>query len=164
MIVVLLIVIGAMSLVLKKGTSPLTTSSPANPQELASAQGILEDFFDSLSIGDFEHAANLISLQEWEAIEQFTPSEESHDTANLLRHYCENTQTCLTVQVLDVREIDSGKYIFIVQFITDSGDVYVFGPCCGATEEEMPSKREFEYVVEKVSGVFKVTTLPLYRP
>jgi hypothetical protein len=40
----------------------------------------------------------------------------------------------------------------------------VLGPCCGATEEEMPPQDEFVFKVKKINGEFKVITVPVYIP
>jgi hypothetical protein len=37
-------------------------------------------------------------------------------------------------------------------------------PCCGATPEEMPPVRRFEFTVRRVGYAYRVETLPVYVP
>ncbi|MCG2695828.1 MAG: GPI anchored serine-threonine rich family protein [Candidatus Portnoybacteria bacterium] len=71
----------------------------------------------------------------------------------------------LTVRKFIKEESDFPNQIdFIIQFSDKDGSLYKFGPCCGATEETMPTRTEFTYRVEKMGAKFFVITPPLYRP
>lgn len=71
----------------------------------------------------------------------------------------------LTVRKFIKEESDFPNQIdFIIQFSDKDDSLYEFGPCCGATEETMPTRTEFTYRVERVGTKFFVITPPLYRP
>ncbi len=52
----------------------------------------------------------------------------------------------------------------MVRFLTPGGEVWTLGPCCGATEEEMPPVSEFTFTVRRTSNGSRVQTLPVYVP
>jgi hypothetical protein len=136
--------------------------------ESAIAEKTLVAFFNSLSQNKFADAVKLFSTSttDWESLKVYSPTEET-DSAKILEQYCSATQTCLKAKVLSAKQVADYEYNLVVQFFNKDGSLYVFGPCCGATEEEMPSKREFEFTVKKVGGEkgkFEVVTAPLYRP
>ena len=73
----------------------------------------------------------------------------------------------LNVKVGD--KVIFGKYSgtefkFVVQFVNDNGTLFKMGPCCGASEEDMPTKSDFEYIVKKDNNGFIVITGPVYTP
>lgn len=130
------------------------------------AKNTLISFFDYLSKNEFEKALTLLNLDEgeWEGLSIFSLPEERSNKAKVLETYCQAVGTCLRAEVLDVKKEMSDEYSLVVQFLNKDGSIYVFGPCCGATEETMPSKKEFDYKVKKIDDIFKVETAPLYRP
>lgn len=135
------------------------------PDESAAAKQTLIDFFDLLSQKQFAKAVPLLSTDYgvYDPLYQFNPEET--DPATLLSSYCENVGTCLEARVLKVSHISNYDYELTVQFINPDRTIYVFGPCCGATEEDMPSKDTFTYVVRKdFEDKMVVMTPPLYRP
>lgn len=84
--------------------------------------------------------------------------------ANSLKFAYSSVGVPIKPKVLEVWNVDKGVYRLKLQFVTDSGTIYVQGPCCGATEEMMPSQQEFIYFVRKTPESYKVGTYPLYRP
>jgi len=42
------------------------------------------------------------------------------------------------------------EFRFIVEFKYDDGTLIMLGPCCGATETDMPPKSQFPYTVVRV--------------
>ena len=56
------------------------------------------------------------------------------------------------------------EFRFIVEFKYDDGTRIVLGPCCGATETEMPPKWQFPYTVVRVGDQFRVMELPVLMP
>ncbi|MEX2029351.1 MAG: hypothetical protein WD906_00040 [Anaerolineales bacterium] len=52
----------------------------------------------------------------------------------------------------------------MVEFVTDDGELFVLGPCCGATEAEMPPVWRFPYTVRVVGGEYLVMEMPVYVP
>jgi hypothetical protein len=53
---------------------------------------------------------------------------------------------------------------FTVQFEKPDGTLFVRGPCCGATEQEMPSQSDFVFTVVRQGEGFAVQELPVYVP
>lgn len=146
-------------------TQPLPIEKESN-QQPTTAKDALITFFDSLNKNEFEKASKLFSSDEadWEGLAVYSPIEDTNNKAKVLENYCKATLTCLKAKVLEVKEGGSGEYTLIVQFLNNDGTTYIFGPCCGATEKEMPSKDTFDYRVKKNNNMFKVITPPLYRP
>jgi hypothetical protein len=135
-------------------------------EQPTTAEGALITFFDYLSKNEFAKASKLFSSDEadWESLKVYSPIEETSNKAKVLENYCKATLTCLKAKVLDVKEVANGEYNLVVQFLNNDGTTYIFGPCCGATEKEKPSKDKFDYTVKKINSMFKVITPPLYRP
>ena len=112
-------------------------------------------------------ALTLFAPNEWETMSSFVDEDERNDHIKVLQAYCERVQTCLPVKILSIARTandSSFEYVAQVQFIAENGDPYVLGPCCGATEEEMPSQDIFEYHVKLMNGGYKVITPPVYNP
>jgi len=141
---------------------------PVSKDESEMAKTALVTFFDYLSKNEFEKALSLFSLDDptnsWEGLESFSLPEERNNKAKVLENYCKATGTCLKAKVLEVKKATDDEYNLVVQFLNKDSSIYVFGPCCGATEETMPSKDKFDYKVKKINNTFKVLTAPLYRP
>jgi hypothetical protein len=140
------------------GTTAITQDMPLDTT--GTPQYALVSFFDALSTGQFENAVEFFDFEghgEW-------VYSSSDDPAQILEDYCAATGTCLRAEVLATNEVNGDEYTLTVQFFNSDGSIYIAGPCCGATEEEMPSQDTFEFTVKKIDGVFKVTTAPLYRP
>lgn len=147
--------------------SQLSSIEEAEENELYEAQETLISFFDLASSEEYKEAAELLepgisnmSARSWDAMDQGkgTPKEK------ILEDYCIAVGTCLKTQVIGSEKISEGHYIFTVGFINSDGSEYVYGPHSGLTEEDMPSKTEFEFHVVKIADEYKVTTAPLYRP
>jgi hypothetical protein len=146
---------------IQEPTQPIAPEITAK-DESEKAKETLVSFFNYLSLNEFEKALTLFSLDS-----QFTPLEElaqGNNKAEVLENYCKATKTCLKATVLEVKQIADYEYNLVVQFSNKDGSLYIFGPCCGATEKEMPSKNKFDFTVKKIDNDFKVTSAPLYRP
>jgi len=135
------------------------------PTENLNAEETLIWFFRYLNQKDFEKALELFEYKDWYWLAVFTEEEEKSVWHIVLKDYCEATGTCLNVKIIGIKEwTTSDKYIFKVQFINKDWSIFVQWPCCGATEEQMPSTDTFEFTVKKVNWKFKVITAPIYRP
>jgi hypothetical protein len=134
--------------------------------ESEKAKNALITFFDYLNENEFEKASGLFSSDEtdWESIKVYSPEDEASNKAKILENYCEAVGTCLKAKILEAKQTANYEYNLVVQFLNKDGSIYIFGPCCGATEEEMPSKDKFDYTVKKIDNAFEVKTPPLYRP
>ena len=56
------------------------------------------------------------------------------------------------------------EFKFVVEFSWDDGSLFVRGPCCGASETDMPPQSQFTVLVIKVDDRFLVQQLPVYVP
>jgi len=145
----------------------------------ASSNQTLINFFNYLSLGNYNSAVGLIDLSEpfqesklgdrkidgWEFIAQFSEERYRSNHAKVLENYCRAVGTCLKIRnVISQKYLDDGTYEFMVQFTSKDGSLYKQGPCCGASEIDQPTKTEFSFKVKNINGVPKVITYPLYRP
>ncbi|MBU2025420.1 MAG: hypothetical protein ABIC19_03695 [Patescibacteria group bacterium] len=130
------------------------------------AQQVLVEFFNLLHDRQYGAAAELFkpSSQDLEMMKSMAYESPGADLGLMLKNYCELMETCLPAKVTAAEKINENKYKLTVEFIEKNGQAYVLGPCCGATEEEVPPQSEFEYLVEKINGQLKVTTIPQYHP
>ncbi|MFZ3136593.1 MAG: ankyrin repeat domain-containing protein [Thermodesulfovibrionales bacterium] len=141
-------------------------------EELQAAKETLINFFDYLHDGQYDKAVLLFEPWEegtgmhhssWEGLSSFSLREDRGDKSKVLARYCEAVGTCLRVRILDVKKVDISKYRLKVQFLKDDGEIFALGPCCGEPAETTPQK-EFIYFVDRINGVYKVRTQPLYTP
>ena len=131
------------------------------------AKNTLLAFFDFLKDEKFDKAVELFEptgLDSWEWLENFSPSEEKNNKALVLKNYCRSTGTCLEANILKVEQNNENEFILSVEFLHDDGELFVLGPCCGATEEEMPPISKFDFRIYKNDDLFKVSTPPVYVP
>jgi len=152
---------------IKEDQSPVFNA--IKQDESAYAKESLVSFFRHLSNQDFDHAMNLFepggdSENPWEGLESFTLPEYRDDKSRVLRNYCEATGTCLNATVVEIERETDGVYNIVVQFQNNDGSAFALGPCCGATEEEMPTQDKFNFKVQKINNEFKVITPPVYVP
>jgi hypothetical protein len=102
------------------------------------------------------------------------PTLDPQDHAALLRNACTaNGFQCLRVQSVLLQEqvrlqedVASGaEFRFVVEFYTPDGQLFVRGPCCGASETDMPSESEFLFTVTmSKDGEYRIQDLPVYVP
>ena len=146
--------------------TPVAGEGPAlGGQELALQA--LTAYFEHLNAGRYEEAAELYGGS-YDILVGYNPDLDPKDYAGLFRNGC----TMSGLQCLKLREARlqeqvpaTGEYRFVVQFSTAEGQLFVRGPCCGATEEEMPSESEFLFTVVKGGdGKYRVQDLPVYVP
>ncbi len=140
-------------------------------QEKEQAQETLLNFFNYVASDDFKNAVKIFyPLDEndkynWDMITQYRdPEKQNSSKEEELAYYCSAVGTCLRAELLGFGKRAENDYIFTIQFREKDGSKYIFGPCCGATEEDEPSRTQFEYEVKKIDGDYKVVTPPLYRP
>ena len=87
--------------------------------------------------------------------------------AALLKLAClTNGFQCLPVdEIAAVRENPPGEWLITASLLTDQGEVFSRGTCCGAEEGDHPAETEFTFRVKKVpSGEYLVMDLPVYVP
>lgn len=143
----------------------LGACAPMN-DKTGQARQALVDFFSHLEEGDFDTAQELYGGS-YEVLIGFNPSLDPDDHAALWENACSlNGFQCLGVRTATFKELTvQGEYIFTVEFNLPDGTLFVLGPCCGATETEMPPVSQFEYrVIEDTDGNYVVLDLPVYVP
>jgi hypothetical protein len=99
-------------------------------------------------------------------LEVFSPPEIVGQPVEMMRHVCESgLLRCMPVaRVVSSQEVEPGVWQFTVEFEGEDGELFVLGPCCGATEEEMPPLSQFVYTVRQGEEGWRVQELPVYVP
>ncbi len=152
----------------------LSVNQVKNDPDMQLAQSTLENYFSLLNIGKYSEAV-IHHGSGYDALMDWNPDLTPKDRDLLLQRGCEqNGWQCLRVrEVLSAEKVNESvvaenqvvkEYKFTVQFNNNDGTLFKFGPCCGATEAEMPTRTEFEYIVKKADNGFIVMTAPQYRP
>ncbi|MHB1132750.1 MAG: zf-HC2 domain-containing protein [Chloroflexota bacterium] len=145
-----------------------TKASPSAADAAAflnKAQDALVKFFSALHARHYEEAAAYYGGgYEW--LHEWNPSLPADDYAALWRHGCEvNGLKCLQVRaVLGAEQVSENEFKFVVQFSNEDTSLFVIGPCCGATPEQMPPRTEFNYIVIRTEGRYVVQGTPVYVP
>jgi len=134
-----------------------------NDEELA--QQALITFFDHLSKGEYAQADALYGSS-YEPLTYLNPAIPEKDHIALWRSACEiNGFQCLPVlRVIQTEKFSLNEYSIRVEFRGADGQPFVFGPCCGASEEVMPPEAQFEMFVIERDGKYLVTSLPVLVP
>lgn len=91
---------------------------------------------------------------------------DENDFAGLLKNGCEmNGLQCLKVKnIVEQQQVSPVEFKFVVQFANEDGLLFKRGPCCGATEEQMPTKTNFEFVIKLVNDRYMVASQPVHVP
>lgn len=148
-------------------SSEPTNATLLNPNPLETqAQMDLVTFFEKLNQKQYEDAITQFGGS-YEVLQGYNPDIDPEDKATLLKFGCEfNGLTCLQVYDAELKErISENEFLFNVRFRNPDGEVFVLGPCCGATEEEMPPVSTFEiHVTCDQEQNCQVLELPPYVP
>lgn len=137
----------------------------APKNDSAKAEQALITFFDHLSQGEYDQADAMYGAS-YEPLTYFNPSLPPEDHVALWRNGCEiNGYQCLPIlRIIRTEKFSLNEFMITVEFKGADGQAFVFGPCCGASEEDMPPESQFEmYVIER-DGQYLVTSLPVYVP
>lgn len=140
----------------------LVESSDLETQALTA----VEDFYGLLNHKQYQRAAELYGGS-YDVLIGYNPTIDNKEKSSLLRAACRfNGFVCLDIlsaELIDVN--DQGEFIYEVKFANPDGSEFVLGPCCGATEEEMPPTSTFSVrVVCEEDGSCLVMDLPPYLP
>lgn len=149
------------------GRGLVFTATPETgaPTHLMQAREALQTFFSLLHDQRYSEAVQYYG-GDYETLREWNPTVPGDDHAKLFQNGCsQNGLQCLVIKtVLQEEEMSTGQYLFTVEFAQDDGSLFTRGPCCGATETEMPPVSQFAYTVRKVNGQFLVQELPVYVP
>ena len=143
-------------------TQPAQTSLPLTAGE---AGEVLVNFLTLLHNGKYAQAVPLYG-GDYEALKVFNPEIDPNDPAALWRWSCDHQLLqCLEVRSVTFEQLVEDAYIFQVEFNNPDGSLFVLGPCCGATETEMPPVSQFQFtVIRNADGRFVVMNTPPYVP
>jgi hypothetical protein len=137
--------------------------APAS-QSLEHARNLLVRYFKLLHDGYYDEAVNLYA-DGYDTLAEWNPDVPANHYGQLLASACELQLRCLEVRrVVRSTVISSSQFDFTIEFRNDDGTLFKRGPCCGATEKEMPTVTQFTYRVEQRAGEMRVHGLPVYVP
>jgi hypothetical protein len=138
---------------------------PHTPDELDSAREALTSYFSLLQGGHYTEAIHYYG-GDYEILRGWNPDVDPDDYVKLFERGCTaNGLMCLQMgKVVDEEQESPSEFRFVLEFLSDDGTPFVLGPCCGATEEEMPPQTGFAFTVTKVDNRFLVRDLPVYVP
>jgi hypothetical protein len=151
-LIILVLILSACSLI----------SPTSNEQE---AEKTVTQFFQLLSTGDYSQAAGMYA-GDISDLQYLNPSIDETEIETLWRNACTiNGFQCLPIKrILNVEKFSLTEYHLRVEFQNPDGSLFLLGPCCGASEEEMPPVSQFDvYVIER-SGDYYLTSLPVFVP
>jgi len=134
---------------------------------LREAGKTLISFFNYLHDEQYDKAVPLFEPGgngSWEGLASFSLAEDRNDKGKVLANYCRAVGTCVRAKIVNVKKVDVNKYRFRMQFLKDDGNIFELGACCGESEEDMTPQREFVYFVDRIEGLYKVRTPPVYVP
>jgi hypothetical protein len=138
-------------------------AAPAG-QDLDRARNVLVRYFKLLHDGYYDEAVSLYA-GDYEMLAQWNPDVPANHYGQLLASACELQLRCLEVRrVVRAKAVSASQFDFVIEFSNEDGTLFKLGPCCGATEKEMPTVTQFSYSVEQRNGVLRVQGLPVYVP
>jgi hypothetical protein len=131
--------------------------------DLQRAREALVTYFSLLHAGRYADAINYYGGS-YDILSSTNPEIDPNDHVVLIRYGC-ILLMCLEVRTIVQAEMASPtEFKFVVEFKNEDGSLFVRGPCCGASETDMPPQSQFTYLVIKVDNRFLVQGLPVYVP
>ena len=139
--------------------------SEAPQANLDSAETALADFFQALSDGAYGKAAALYGGS-YDGLQSLNPSLSPDEHAALWQYGCAlNGYQCLPLlRVVSRQRLSENEFLFTIEFRGKDGKAFVFGPCCGASAEDMPPVSRFDYHVTFRGGDYFVQDEPVFVP
>ena len=146
-------------------TALLASCAASLTADTQTAKQTLIAYFDFLSRGEYT-AVDALYGGDYEGLASLNPVLNPADHAALWENGCQiNGLQCLAVRSTTLKEQQGRVFTFLVEFNNAAGSLFVLGPCCGASETEMPPESIFEFrVIKTVGGHFKVLDLPVFVP
>lgn len=154
-----------LALVLVTACIPVPLTAYPTSSDLKRAREALTSYFSLLRAGRYGEAIHYYGGT-YDILRGWNPDIDEDDYATLFKRGCTgNGLQCLRIRII-VREeqVSPTEFRFIVEFMNDDGTPFVRGPCCGATEEQMPPQAQFTFTVRKADNRFLVQDLPVYVP
>ena len=144
---------------------PTVTPGSPTPNDLERAREALTSYFSLLHAGRYSEAIQYYGGT-YDILRDWNPDVDKDDYATLFKRGCtDNGLRCLRINaIVRQEEVPPTEFRFMVEFMNDDGTLFVRGPCCGATETEMPPESQFAFTVRKVDNRFLAQELPVYVP
>jgi len=130
------------------------------------ARNAMFDYFANLNNAEYDLAVSHYGGT-YEVLHGFNPDLDSQDKAALFQAGCErNGLVCMQIMTAKLTsQPDPLAFVYKVSYRGSNNQEFLLGPCCGATETEMPPVRYFEVTVAcDIEEVCKVLDLPPYVP
>ena len=146
------------------------TAAPTTPTaevavDVARAEETLTTFFSMLHEGQYEEASTYYGGPYEDLTGFLDPSISLDEHEKIWESVCAGLLKCLPVRnVVSAEQSGPDEFVFVVEFSNEDGTLFELGPCCGATEEEMPTRSQFTYTVVKMGDQFTVLNPPVYVP
>ena len=104
----------------------------------------LVEFLESLHNGNYADAVQYYGGS-YETMIYHNPGIDPNDHSALLQHACTiNGAQCLRVKSAGLdHKVSDTEFIFKVDYLNPDGTLFVLGPCCGASETDMPPQSVF---------------------
>jgi hypothetical protein len=143
---------------------PTWTVTPPGASDLDLARHTLLTFFTLLHNGRYAEAVPLYGGS-YDGMRGNNPLIPPDDYTALFESSCTNQRPCLLVaNIVDEEKVSESEFKFLVEFVWIDGTLYKRGPCCGASETEMPPEWQFPYTVKIIDGQYKVMEEPVLMP
>ncbi|HLF90975.1 MAG TPA: hypothetical protein VI451_18675, partial [Anaerolineales bacterium] len=142
---------------------PAWATPPVGATDLEIARNSLLSFFTGLHEGRFAEAAILYGGP-LDIVVVPNPESPPSDPGQFWEEACHLLQCLLVANIVEEEQIAPDEFRFVIEFVWDDGTRFQFGPCCGATEADMPPVWQFPYMVKKIDGQMKVMEPPVYVP
>ena len=160
--------IALVSLFMLAGCVPTVEPVAVSPAAEDSSKAIaaFRSYFNHLAAGDYE-GASLLYGGSYDALRDSNPTVDPDDFQTLFMNACEiNGFKCLPVnEVVEARQVSPGEFKISASFLEGDGQVFVRGPCCGASEQDLPPESVFEFrVMLNDVRQYTVMDLPVYVP
>ena len=131
-----------------------------------SARNAMFAYFASLNNAEYDSAVTYFGGS-YEVLQRFNPDLDPQDKAALFQAGCERSGlVCMQLMTAKlISQPDPLTFIYKVSYRGANNQEFVLGPCCGATETEMPPVRYFEVTITCYEDAdCKVLDLPPYVP
>jgi len=137
-----------------------------NADDLSAARSVLISYFSALATKNYNQVVTLYGGS-YQELANNNPSISPTNYPAMFQAGCTlNGFVCNLMVRNFVREVQlsTTDFRFTVEQQNPDGSQFVLRPCCGADPQQEPPWTQFDFMVKKVDGVFKVQDLPVYVP